>query len=212
MNSNCLKGIRCPKCKNEDSFRVSGEAWFTVSDMGVEDTDDIEWDDDSVMACVGCGFTGKVADFKAKKSRRKHGKRPDVPEDFRDGSLASFTIPHKVRVDIVWLGEGVSGDFNPEDEEDRPLARFDAYDLTKHEDTTQCRGSWDCCRGGQDASFCTSIPATTPKEILESVARYIAERIADASHWKRTLEKMSWLDEKDAEKIHESFKAGKEGR
>lgn len=123
--------------------------------------------------------------------------------------MASFTIPGKVRVDIGWVGEGLSGDYKEEDPKDYPHLRFDAYDLTKHEDTTTCTGGWDCCRGAQDASYCTRLPAHLPKDVLKSVCRHIAERIEGEARWKRILEELSWLDEKDAVSIHSQYQKTK---
>lgn len=123
--------------------------------------------------------------------------------------MAEFIIPGKVRVSIGWIGEGNSGDYNENDPDDVPLLRFDAYDLTAHEDTTKCTGFYDCCRG-HDSSYCTQLPATLPKPVLESVCHEIAEAIADEENWKRRLEELSWLDRADAERAHQKY-AGHHG-
>jgi len=131
-------------------------------------------------------------------------KYPNACED-----MASFAIPGKVRVELGWIGEGRDGDYREGDPSDYPHLRFDTYDLTKHpmtaDDLTMCTG-WDCCRSGQDASYCTALSAALPKEVLESVCRHIAERIADASHWKRILEELSWLSDEDARGIHQKLR------
>jgi hypothetical protein len=46
-NTNCLEGIRCPDCGNEESFRIAAKTIVTVTDDGIEDHGDMEWDDDS---------------------------------------------------------------------------------------------------------------------------------------------------------------------
>lgn len=119
--------------------------------------------------------------------------------------MAQYIIPGKVRVEIGWIGEGNEGDYRADNPDDEPLLRFDAYDLTKHEDTTNCTGVWDCCRSGQDASYCTRLPATLPKPVLESVCRLIAEQIVDEENWKRLLEGLSWLDTNDATQAHAKY-------
>lgn len=121
--------------------------------------------------------------------------------------MAQYTIPGKVCVNIGWIGEGTSGDFQADDPKDAPLLRFDAYDLVPHKDLQDCTGSYDCCRGASDASYCTRLPATLPKPVLESVCRHIAETIVvkEDNGWKKILEGLSWLDENDADRIHKNY-------
>jgi predicted RNA-binding Zn-ribbon protein involved in translation (DUF1610 family) len=64
-NTNCLEGIKCPACGNEEQFRIAGRALFTVTDDGTEDHGDIEWDDDSYADCPECGRHGTLRDFRA---------------------------------------------------------------------------------------------------------------------------------------------------
>jgi hypothetical protein len=67
-NTNCLEGIKCPACGNEDRFRIAGTAVFTVTDEGAEDHGDIEWDDDSYADCPDCFRHGTLKDFRAQPS------------------------------------------------------------------------------------------------------------------------------------------------
>lgn len=67
-NSNCLEGIKCPACGNEDRFRIACTTVFTVTDEGTEDHGDIEWDDDSYAECPECGRRGTLKVFKPKTS------------------------------------------------------------------------------------------------------------------------------------------------
>lgn len=64
--TNCLQGIRCPKCKQEDIFVVEMMANFTLTDDGVEQDGDTHWDDNSPMSCdnSSCNYSGKAAEFK----------------------------------------------------------------------------------------------------------------------------------------------------
>lgn len=63
-NENCLEGIRCPKCGNTDEFYISGSAMFLVSDEGVEDTVNPEWDNDSPTQCTKCNHTDDLYFFR----------------------------------------------------------------------------------------------------------------------------------------------------
>ena len=64
-NSNCLEGIRCPKCGQEDSFRIEGRSVFEVIDDGTVSHADVEWDDDSWALCPACEYEGKLGTFRA---------------------------------------------------------------------------------------------------------------------------------------------------
>lgn len=63
-NTNCLEGLRCPKCGNEDRFFIIGGAQFEVTDDGSDTVGDHEWDDHSPMSCPECNHEGKVRDFR----------------------------------------------------------------------------------------------------------------------------------------------------
>lgn len=62
-NTNCLEGIRCPKCLQEDRFRISGETIFDVNDSGSEADGAHEWGDESYTWCTGCDAEGPLAEF-----------------------------------------------------------------------------------------------------------------------------------------------------
>ena len=63
-NTNCLENIKCLACGNEDSFRVAANTIAIVTDYGVEDHGDMEWDDDSYAECTECHRHGTLKDFK----------------------------------------------------------------------------------------------------------------------------------------------------
>jgi calcineurin-like phosphoesterase family protein len=63
INTNCLTGIKCPVCGNEDKFRIRATTLATVTDDGIEDYADMEWDDDSHAECTECLKAGKLRDF-----------------------------------------------------------------------------------------------------------------------------------------------------
>jgi hypothetical protein len=65
-NTNCLQGIKCPRCGYEDRFLISATITADVTDDGSEiakNRGDFEWDDRSRIECHGCGTTGTVGEF-----------------------------------------------------------------------------------------------------------------------------------------------------
>jgi len=66
MNTNCLKGLRCPKCGYEDQFSIQGVVTLTVTDNGSSADGAHEWSDDSPCQCWGdgCNFFGYVRDLR----------------------------------------------------------------------------------------------------------------------------------------------------
>jgi hypothetical protein len=64
-NTNCLEGIRCPKCGQEDEFRIACTMVCTVIDDGTEKIGDIEWDENSWCLCPRCEKDGKLKDFQS---------------------------------------------------------------------------------------------------------------------------------------------------
>jgi DNA-directed RNA polymerase subunit RPC12/RpoP len=67
-NENCLKGIRCPECGQEDKFKIVGVAVFTVTDEGTDEFYDVEWDDDSTIRCTQCNHVGALREFSEESS------------------------------------------------------------------------------------------------------------------------------------------------
>jgi len=62
-NTNCLDGIRCPKCGSYAPFSIEATTCCTVYDSGAE-AGDLEWRDDAYCRCMACNHTGVVADFR----------------------------------------------------------------------------------------------------------------------------------------------------
>lgn len=67
-NTNCLEGIRCPECGQEDRLTITALITCVVTDNGSEPVGDHEWDDDSSTHCPECGFDGKLKCF-SKRNR-----------------------------------------------------------------------------------------------------------------------------------------------
>lgn len=61
-NTNCLEGMRCPKCGSHAPFRIAIKVVVLMHDDGFDnDTlSDTAWGPDSYCQCEQCGFTGEV--------------------------------------------------------------------------------------------------------------------------------------------------------
>lgn len=98
-------------------------------------------------------------------------------------------ISGNIKVEWVDLGEGLCGDYNPDDPEDIPLLRFDISVLRD--------GEWEI---KEDGSHCTQFPATassaekaTGLAILMNRVRDVLADDIDASI-KKLAEELSWID------------------
>ena len=108
-----------------------------------------------------------------------------------DGDTPVSIWSDKLRVDWVNLGEGVSGDYNPEDSEDINLLRFDVY-------AKRDSSNWEEVN---DASYCSNVPADTNPDELERLLRVIFDRYSDViddyinngTSVKKLGEELSWI-------------------
>jgi hypothetical protein len=63
-NTNCLEGVRCPKCGYEEGFYISALVELYVLDDGTEDQGgDHLWEGDSPCRCGSCEHEATVDDF-----------------------------------------------------------------------------------------------------------------------------------------------------
>lgn len=62
MNHNCLQGIRCPKCKQEEAFQIVCTALVDVTDGGTDNPRNVEWGASSHITCT-CEHHGTVSEF-----------------------------------------------------------------------------------------------------------------------------------------------------
>jgi len=69
-NKNCLAGMRCPECKSYGSFDIITTCIATVTDDGVSDTRDHEWDDDAVCYCCACDWSGTILAAKKRPTKK----------------------------------------------------------------------------------------------------------------------------------------------
>lgn len=67
-NTNCLEGIRCPKCGQEERFFIHSSITAAVTDNGAEIAPspraDIEWDRNSNAECPACGYSACLKHFR----------------------------------------------------------------------------------------------------------------------------------------------------
>jgi hypothetical protein len=63
LNNNCLEGVKCPKCGNEERFRIQALIVCNVTDEGSEPTGDHEWDQTSHTLCPVCEFEDNLSAF-----------------------------------------------------------------------------------------------------------------------------------------------------
>lgn len=104
--------------------------------------------------------------------------KPDLSAE-RDG----------VKVDLEWIGEGLCGDFNSNDEDDVPLLRFT---VLKELDP----GIWEEVEHG---SYCTQLSAKLPQEELQKFCDAMLNQVFDAvkvgASIKNECERLSWMHE-----------------
>jgi hypothetical protein len=88
-----------------------------------------------------------------------------------------------VTVELDDIGEGLSGDYDPEDKDDIPLLRFTV--LKDNEPV-------------EDASYCTQVPTnvtiTEATKILGAIMNEVAEPLEQGYSIKKMCERLSWID------------------
>ena len=96
-----------------------------------------------------------------------------------------------VMIEWVNLNEGNSGDFDPDDPSDENLLRFDIYARESTDVEWEDPG---------DASYCTSMPASSSDEMLIKGLERILSNMDDTLQWflnrnhKRLCETLSWME------------------
>ena len=103
----------------------------------------------------------------------------------------------KYRVEWEWLGEGQSGDYNENDENDVPLLRFSCERLVGREGRSL---RWEAM---DSASYCTNMSVAATQAVLRRVAEMILG-VLDLSHYRRELERLTWLGDDDVEIVAEN--------
>lgn len=91
-NTNCLEGMKCPKCGSLEPFRIEVTTTAIMYDEG-SDYDkyggDLDWEDESYCKCMECDFEGAVKDFKETEQELFKGMTSDrsvvkTTEDYWD--------------------------------------------------------------------------------------------------------------------------------
>lgn len=98
-----------------------------------------------------------------------------------------------VKVTLTWIGEGYSGDYDPDDPKDEKLLRFDVYRrVYPWNDDTPVWEAVDC------GSYCTMLPADTSEAKLENAVhilmRHFKPLVERDVSVKRIAEQMSYLN------------------
>lgn len=98
-----------------------------------------------------------------------------------DGSELSFISPNnKFSLEWVDLGEGLNGDFNPNDPNDRPLLRADLYE--------KFGSAWVAV---DDGSYCTQAKVGTDPKILEKYSRELFQDLGDSFN-RKVMQVWTW--------------------
>jgi hypothetical protein len=88
-----------------------------------------------------------------------------------------------ITVELEDIGEGLSGDYDPEDKDDVSLLRFT---VLKDDEPVE------------DASYCTQVPTnvtiTEATKILGAIMNEVAEPLEQGYSIKKMCERISWID------------------
>jgi hypothetical protein len=85
------------------------------------------------------------------------------------------------RVTLEHIGEGLDGDYDPEDADDVRLLRF----------------SVDRIEPVENGSYCTQLPITISREQKRKAGEIILRELQGGGSVKRTCERLSWLETTD---------------
>jgi len=92
-----------------------------------------------------------------------------------------------VTVELDDIGEGLSGDYDPEDKDDVPLLRFTVSKLTTFGNEPV-----------DDASYCTQVPTNITiveaTKILGAIMNEVFEPVTQGHSIKKMCERLSWID------------------
>lgn len=92
-----------------------------------------------------------------------------------------------LRLDLEHIGEGYSGEYNPDDPKDQPLYRFTFEEWRD--------GEWQGLPGN---SYCTYLPVTEDKEVREKAARLLMDKMTEVYEADESIRAagsiLSWMD------------------
>ena len=103
-----------------------------------------------------------------------------------------------IKVVFTYIGEGLSGEYG-ESENDIPLLRFDIFEKSYTENGSGIdHPDWNWVEV-DSGSYCTTASITTPKEIVEKMAKHILDEVKDNIDAGRSIRhiasELSWIDE-----------------
>jgi len=135
--------------------------WLKENAIGIEVCLDLSCSDDAVISDI-------IIETDDQEGRWKFG----VPVYMEDCGPKRLTLEEgdsisaekdNIKVEIENIGEGICGDYDPNDPEDDNYLRFTVYrkDYKGHFEQVD------------DASYCTQIPADTPKLLLDRALSYL---------------------------------------
>lgn len=120
----------------------------------------------------------------------------EVEPGFNSGGVSERDVDHwqgpilirgDVKVEWEWIGEGMSGDYDPADQRDTPFLRFTVSHRAPAAD-------WESV---DDASYCTLVTRDTPATTLESLLVWLMdefyEPVSEGHSVKKLGERMSWI-------------------
>jgi len=100
--------------------------------------------------------------------------------------MSAEHIGKYVRVELVDIGEGHSGDYNPNNPKDEKLLRF--YVQQK---------AFDYWQDVNNASYCTLIPESTTQEEQNKLVKILYDEVVDkvesGCSIKKLCERLSWI-------------------
>ena len=100
------------------------------------------------------------------------------------------------KVVLEYIGEGGSGDYDPEDPNDEPLLRFTVYE--RH------GSDWDAAEAMQDASYCTNLPTSISDAEAMQALDVIMRETEGKPSIKRICEQLSHLSPADLRRDREN--------
>jgi hypothetical protein len=101
-------------------------------------------------------------------------------EEFEPVAVNHFEL----RLEWEYIGEGLEGDYNPDDPDDVPLLRFSIYEVLD-----RLSDEYASC---DDASYCTMVRTDTPRPVLWGAGKAILQVFSNTKD-KHLLEQLSWI-------------------
>lgn len=104
-------------------------------------------------------------------------------------------IDGDLKVELIYIGEGNSGDYNPDDLDDAELLRFYVSRWVEGPEYGDI-GEWeDVDRGSYCTQMTTNLPADRRAAALETIMNVVKSCIDEADgSFKRRMEELSWED------------------